>query len=678
MKPAEPMHPVTAVHMKHVLLLALLCLRLSGFCQDQFSARLSISGGVSELGISPSEEIWVATKAGNVYYTKQVGELWHLGPFGSMDDFSMSVGNTFERINFFSQDTLMISGFIQEDERQDFVLWSGNHGKTWEKVVFGQSSWLDAACINGNGKAWMSGNSQLIYYTQDKGRTWKSFDKVEASGNLRFSTIHFAKDEKTGLFGSFYNVLYLTKDNCKSWEKLPTPLSQNKYQRLSKGERPEFRKVRQLGEYFIVDQQGKVFISKSDKIDWQRMNDIIEFEVTESGNLYTINKHAEIQLLDSRLNSIWKAPHKMEGYIRAIGVKHESLFILTGSAIYKINRGKFLKSDLYTNEASIAEPYEKVYHRGLVYGVEGSDLLTYDNTKRRWIRLVTADFPIGNATSFNNQLIISDGTLNNYYSVDLQTKAVNKFELPKSLFDLSANPIEEFHIEIGSQGCFHADNRRRSYFRKGTAFELNKNKSESGFLSNAPSRISEDQINKCVTILDDSRFKKVTVSDLGLTDTDIGSFKHLVDNESKRIRKSGVDRFDHENLYNFPGENADFTFYQKAADSIASLSPDLLDKVFWGAYGNWSTTTEWRRIIFVFKDKTKLIVQNSDDKPNYLFTPWTVDYEGLKFRTNSITFGQTISDLTSGSFFGKTAGDKTYAIFKITDYLYRAKLQSAD
>lgn len=664
--------------MKNILRLIFLWLPLTGFCQDEHSARLSISGGVSELGISPSEEIWVATKAGNVYYTKQVGELWHFGPFGSKGDYSMLIGNTFERINFLSQDTLMISGFIQEDGRQDFVFWSGDHGKTWEKIVFGKSSWLDAAYINDNGKAWMSGNSQLIYYTQDKGRTWKSFDKIEPSGNLRFVTIHFSKDENTGLFGSFYNVLYLTKDNCKTWEKLPTPLSQNKYQRLSKEERPDFRKVRLFGQHYIVNQQGRVFISKSDKIDWQQMNDIIDFEVTESGNLYTINKSAEIEFLDSQLNAVWKAPRKIEGYIRAIGVKHENLFILTGSTIYKINRENFIKSDLFTNEVPIDEPYVKINHNGLDYGFEGTDLLTYNKGSKQWTRLMTLDFSIGTATTFDNQLIISDATLNNYYSVNPQTKSVNKYELPKSLFNISSNRVEEFHIEIGSQGCFHSDNRRRSYFRTGNDFELNRKESKSDFLTNTASTISEGKIKEFVEIMDDSRFKKVTISDLEISDKDIASFKRLVDNEEKRIKKNGIDKFDYENLYSFPGEKADFDFYRRAADSIFSLPSAVLDKVFWWEYGNWSTTTEWRRIIFVFQDKTKLIVENSDDKPNYLFTPWTVDYEGLKFRTNSIKFGQSISELTGGNFFGKTVSDKTYAIFKITDYLYRVKLQSAD
>ena len=664
--------------MKNILRLLTLLFPLTVFCQEDQLARLSISGGVSELGISPAEEIWVVTKAGNVYYTRRVGELWHIGPFGSLDSYNFSSGKTFERVNFFSEDTLMISGFIQEGGKQDFIYWSGNHGKTWEQVIFGKSSWLEAAYINNNGKAWMSGNSQLVYFTEDKGKTWKSFDKIEQTGNLRFATIHFAKDEITGLFGSFYNVLYRTKDNCKTWEKLPTPLSQNKYQRLSKEERPDFRKVRQLGEHYIVNQQGRVFISKHDNIDWRPLKAIIDFEVTESEHLYTINKNSEVELLDKDFNSVWKSPSRIEAYIRAIGVKNESLFILTGNTIYKINQKDFIKSDLFTNDTPISEPYVKINFGGVDYGFDGADILTNNKKINQWTRLMTLDFAIGNATTFEGKLIISDATQNNYYSVNPNTKSLDKFDLPKSIFELSTNRIEQFHIETGSQGCFHSDNKRRSYFRKGNKFELNRKDSKSDFLTNSPLTIDEEKINELVKVIDNSRFKKVTVSELELTDKDITSFKKFIDNEEKRIKKNGIDNSDYENLYSFPGEKTDFNFYKNKADSILSLSSDIIDKAFWLEYGNWSTTTKSRRIIFVFQDKRKLIVENSDDKPNYLFAPWTVDFEGLKFRTNSIKFVQSVSELTNGNFFGKIAGDRNYAIFKVTDYLYRVKLQSTD
>lgn len=662
--------------MKNILLITIFLSPFTGICQDDQLARLSIAGNVSELGISPSEEIWVATKAGNVYRTKCIGELWHIGPFGSLDPYNIAVGNTFERINFFSEDTIMISGFIQEVDKQNFVYWSGNHGRNWEKVVFGKSSWLDAAYVDDKGKGWMSGSSQLIYFTDDKGKNWKSFDKVEGNGNLRFSTVHFAKDEKTGLFGSFYNVLYRTRDNCKTWEKLPTPLSQNKYQRLSKEERPDIRKVRQLGDQYIVNQQGRVFISSADNIEWRYLTGIVDFELTESGNLYTINRASEIEFTDNEFNPLWKAPKKIEGYVRAIGVKNESLFVLTDDAIYKINRNEFIKSELFTNDIPISEPYLKITHKGVDYGFDEKDVLVKDKYNGRWGRLMTLDFAVGNAVTFENKLIISDASLNKYYSVNLITKSLDKFELPSSLFDLSKNRVEEFYIEMGSQGCFHSRNNRRSYVRRGKDFEFNIGESKPDFLAYAPSTISDEKINEFVKIIDESRFKKITLSDLELTENDIASFHRFVENQERRIKKNGVDRFDYENLYAFPGENADFDFYQKAADSIPSLPGEVLDKVFWQEYGNWSTTTDWSRIIFVFKDKTKLIVQNSDDKPNYLFTPWTVEYEGLKFKTNSIKFGQSINEITNGAFFGKTASDKNYAIFKIADYLYHIKLQS--
>lgn len=258
----------------------------------------------------------------------------------------------------------MISGFIQEGGEQNFVFWSGNKGKTWDKVIFGKSSWIDAAYINNNGKAWMSGNSQLIYYTEDKGKTWTSFNKVEPTGNLRFSTIHFAKDEQTGLFGSFWNVLYKTTDNCQKWEKLPTPLNQGKYERLSKDERPDIRKIRIFGNHYIVNQQGRVFITKSNSINWTYLPEIIDFEVSENETLFTINKDLSVSLFDSNFTKTWQSNRALEDNPSAIAVRNNNLFVLTFESIYKINRDDFVVSQLFTDETPIQEPFIKLQFKG--------------------------------------------------------------------------------------------------------------------------------------------------------------------------------------------------------------------------------------------------------------------------------------------------------------------------
>jgi len=654
----------------HILTIILIPFTVLG--QEEYLSRLSILGGVSELGVSPSEEIWVATKAGNVYYTKQIGELWHIGPFGSLDPYNFSSGKTFERLNFFSEDTMMISGFIQEGGKQDFVFWSGNHGKTWEKVIFGKSSWIDAAYINDNGKAWMSGNSQLIYYSENYGETWKSFDKAGNENSLRFSTIHFAKDEKTGLFGSFWNVLYKTTDNCQSWEKLPTPLSQGKYQRLSKEDRPDIRKIRVFGNYYIINQQGRVFITKSNSIDWLYLPNVADFEITENENLYTINQDLSISLYNSDFYKTWQSEKTVENNPRAIGVRNNNLFVLTFESIYKINSIDFTVSQLFTNEIPIQEPYLKLQFEGEEYGFENKDILHFDKKKKAWYHFMNVDFSIANASLFDSKIVLTDRSLNNQYNFDPKEKSVNKYSLPESLF--SNLLVKELHFENGSQGCFHSNNSLRSYIKKGDKFVVDKKTKSSKYLSRAISEINADKIEQIIEIIDKSRFEKVSLIDLKITDSEIKEFKKFIDKEEQRIKKSGIDRFDFDNLYSFPGENTDFNFYKSIADSLFTLSEEEINNAFWQAYGNWSTTTDWRRIIFVFQNGKKLIIENSDDKPNYLYTPWIVDFEGLKFRTNSILFGQQIDEITNGHFFKEIARDKNYAIFKIAEYMYRKKL----
>lgn len=640
--------------------------------QEEYLSRLSISGGVSELGISNSEEIWVASKAGNIYYTKQIGDLWHIGPYGSLDPYNSSSGKSFERINFFSEDTLMISGFIQEDGKQDFIYWSGNHGKTWEKVIFGESSWIDAAYINDNGKAWMSGSSQLIYYTENYGKTWKTFDKAGNENALRFSTLHFAKDEKTGLFGSFWNVLYRTIDNCQNWEKLPTPLSQNKYERLSKEDRPDISKIRVFGNYYIINQQGRVFITKSNSIDWLYLPNVADFEITENENLYTINQDLSISLYDNTFSKTWQSEKTVKNNPRAIGVRNNNLFVLTFESIYKINSTDFIVSQLFTNEIPIQEPYLKLQFEDEEYGFENNDILRFDKKKKTWYRFMTVEFSIANASLFDRKIILAEQSLNKQYTLDTKEKSVNEYKLPETLF--SNLVVEELHFENGSRGCFHSNNSLKSYIRKGNKFSVDKKLSSSKYLSRAINEINEDKIEQLIELIDKSRVIKVSLNDLNITTNDINEFKKFIDKEEQRIKKSGIDRFDFDNLYSFPGENTDFNFYKSFADSLSTLNEEEINNAFWEAYGNWSTTTDWRRIIFVFQNGKKLIIENSDDKPNYLYTPWIVDFEGLKFRTNSILFGQHINEITNGQFFKEIARDKNYAIFKIVDYMYRKKL----
>jgi len=567
----------------------------------------------------------------------------------------------------------MISGFIQDDGKENFVYWSGDHCKTWQKIIFGKSSWLDAAYINNNGKAWMSGSSQLIYYTTDKGKTWTTFGKVEAMGNLRFTTVFFSKNETTGLFGSTWNVIYKTDDNCKSWKKISTPLSQKKYLSISKADRLEIEKIRIFGNHYIVNQQGRVFITKSDSVNWTYLPGVINFEVTENDELYTINNDLSISHYNSDFIKTWQSEKKLETAPMAISVRNNKLFALTSEYIYKVNIKEFSSSPLLTNDIELAAPETRLILDNREFGFNKRDILCFDKTKNKWFRFMTLDFPIANATIFQNKLLILDASANKFFSVNYDSRSINEFILSTNF--IADKAVTDIMFENGSRGCFNASDSRRLYFKNGNKFVLNTQLSSPGYLSGAMQEINEDVIQKMVDAIENSRSLKISLSDLNISAQDIKDFKTFIENQEQKIKKSGIDHFDFENLYTFPGENTDFNFYRSAADSLSYVSQDNINNAFWQSYGNWSTTTNWRQLIITFSDGKKLVVQNADDKPNYLYTPWHINYDGLEFSTNSIQIGQNIDKMTNAQFFEKDTRDKNYAIFKITDYLYRKKLQ---
>jgi len=288
---------------------------------------------------------------------------------------------------------------------------------------------------------------------------------------------------------------------------------------------------------------------------------------------------------------------------------------------------------------------------------------------------MTLDFPIASATIFQNKLLVLDASTNKFFSVNYFPKSVDEFALPANF--IADKTVTDIMVENGSQGCFSASDSRRLYFKSGNKFFLNTQSSSPGYLSGAMQEINGDIIQKMVDVIENSRSSKISLSDLNISAQDIKDFKTFIDKQEQKIKKSGIDRFDFENLYAFPGENTDFNFYRSTSDSLSNISQDNINNAFWQSYGNWSTTTNWRQLIFTFSDGKKLVVQNADDKPNYLYTPWHVNYDGLEFYTNSIQIGQYIDKITNKQFFEKDTRDKNYAIFKITDYLYRKRLQEA-
>ena len=654
-----------------IFLLTIFFIQNVAFAQSEDLARLPVRGPVTELGVSPTGEIWMASKGGNVYYTEQFGELWHIGPFGSLDPMVYIPGETYERINFLSDDILIISGYIQENGKQDFIYRSEDGGQTWNKVVFGKSSWIDAAHFTMNGKGWMSGNSQLIYYTEDFGRTWIERDKVEPTGNLRFSTIHFAPDQSIGLFGSFWNKVYRTDDNCLTWERIETPLQQGKYDRISTAERPDIRKIRILGDHYLINQQGRIYYTKSDDIDWIPLPDIIDFEVSDSLG-YLIDSQLGVQLIDANFSKIWKSENQLSAPPKALKVIGPMLYSYSGEEIFRISPDSFERSQLLTDEIPIPEPYMTLDYNGEKYGFDGTDILTYK--RNRWIRMMESPFPIGNAAVFQGRLIISDYSLTTRLEINTDLNQLQEYDLPENIFE-SHWKVKRLTIGLGSMGCFHYDDQSRIYELRGGVLRL---KESDDLLNNMPRQLELETINEIISIANTSRLDELTLADLELTSSDYSDYVSFVSEKEEQIQKDGMVRVDFGDPYCFPGERTDFNFYKQIVDSLSSMDNNIIGQVFSNGYGNRSTTRIWHQLIFDFQGGGQLIIYNSDDIPNYLYTPWLIDFNGLIYKTNSLELGRAIDELTNGQFYEDYANDPTYALFKISDYLYRRKLETGN
>lgn len=644
-----------------------LFLAFSGFAQEEYLANLNIHGRYESMTINNNEEVWIATATGNTYYTKGWGELWHMGPLGDPDPMAYSGNNNFDRINFLSDDILLVSGWIGKGLK-DIVYRSVDGGKNWKTLKFGESSWIDAFYTDSKGNVWMSGSSQLIYYSSDYGKTWKEYDKVEKEGNLRFNTIHFSKDNSVGLFGSFWNVIYETKDNCQTWTKLPTPLVQKKYERLSNESRPDIRKIRVMDNFYVVDQQGRIFYTQRDSIDWVPMKDVTDFEITESGNLFLLKKGSEIELVNDQLDTLWTRKIKYGSPTNFIAVKNEALYIKTYEELIKLNEKGEWRTPLLTDDYDIPQPYETLDYHDERYGYDGRLILQYDTRKKKWFRLKEVDFIIGGMIVLDDQIILTNVGLDSHFSFLPEDKTLIEYNFPARVLDLQKNKVESFTVEDGSQGCFHFVTNTRTYKRKGDVFKVDKNDNE--HFKKMPSEISTARIDTLLSTLDQSRDDSVSLVDFQISEKDIQNYKEFIREKVKEIRKKGYDRFDYDSPYFFPGENADFDFYIVMADSLDQIPVEIIRKAISHPSGIWSTTMNWRRVTFLFEDGRELVVNNGELRPNYLYLPWKVDFNGYQFKTTSYAFASQLNELTVGELIQKDYQDKSYLIFQIINYLY--------
>ena len=664
-----------------VTIIFFLLLNCHNYAQKDYRALLNIRGGTDEFCISRDSTFWIATKTGDTYYSDGFDKPWHYGNFKSSEAEPVS-GMTFERASFFNRDTGYISGFIQKDGKQDFIYWTIDGGKNWEEVKFGKSSWIDANYIDYRGNAWMSGSSQLIYYSHDFGKTWTSFDKIEPTTNMRISSIYFI-DSDRGIVGGFWNRIYVTNNNCQTWQKITSPLDQKKYTNVLKASRPTIMKAERFGAYLIVNQQDHVFYTKEDTIEWKELKNIIDFECDNNARkVFVVTNDLKVGTLDSAFKSIWYSTKKLNGSPICLRILHGSLYAWNRDELYKVNEKKFELAPVYTNDHPIEKPEMTAKATYKVWGVSGREVLQSDDFGKTWFRLSFLPFYLGNFKPItDDEAIVSDGEYSKFYllTVNNDSVKISPYQIVHPLDHFLETPIKELYFENGSRGCFHSRSEKISYERiQDTAFitkyfeKVDGKGVEKKKFKNV---LSSQEILFLLKSLNSNPDQIFQLAQSFLSPITKDDYIKEIEKISEVYSYSESPQFKiGSRSYNLPYQNVDFNFYKNQYDSIERLNDTVIKTILSQRDGGWSTTSNWVKIVITNKAGNELVISNSDLSPNAWYLPWIVTVDGLSFPISSIDITRFVEKGTPEGFIASESDMNVQAAFQVIDYLYKRSI----
>jgi photosystem II stability/assembly factor-like uncharacterized protein len=666
------------------LIIILLILFTIGYSQKDTRAVLEIYGGTEEFCVTKSGAIWIATKTGNTYYTNDISKPWHSGElnFGT----ESVTGKTFERASFFNSDTGFISGFIINDEKfeigknsnYNLIYRTTDKGYTWKPVDFGGSSWIDACYIDEKGYAWMSGSSQEMYQSDDFGTTWVNKGKIVDRHGFRLRSIYFA-DYNNGIIGTFGNDLYRTENNCETWNKIETPLDQKKYTRIYAGSRPEFNKILLFHDWIIVNQEGKIFYTKENKIEWKELSGCIDFSYDKHNDkLWIVNIDLNVRRLNHDLSVIWTSNETLTSPPLCIYAANNYLYSWFRQDICRVNENEFYETSIYTTDIKIQPPVITAKATFITWGVYANEIYHSDDQGQNWYRIKRFPFDIGNFKALNDSLCIISDYKYRFYQFNSKSGKYSPYLLSHPLNDFFEYPIEKVIFQTGSQGCFHSYATTINYeLKKDTLFvvkQYEKADQQKELPNSYKNTFGITELKHILLAINDNPFQKVRLTDFNVNEEDKGNYLKQISVIEKDFKQGKGDDYPPDNSkFNIPFSKVDFTFYKNYVDSLPFINDSIINELLLSPQKGWSTTTNWISIKIINEHKDEIVIENSAYEPNAWFLPWLIRYDDYVLASLNIDITKFIKKNSPGFIMDKD-NMNDYLIFQIVNAMYLKEL----
>ncbi len=654
-------------------------------------AELDIDGRISEVSISPDGRIWLAGNQGYFYFTEDINSLWHADSSlknNLADENGYSFGQPgVDRIAFFDNDIAIATGYITSDPSVQYGPKDGYYlttdgGKSWVPKKFGSPQWIyDTYILNGK-YAWMGGSDGNILFSDDLGQSFKTLN-TPYNGSSRMHSIHMIS-ENVGISGALHNYIYQTENNWKSFKKLRTPLDQKAYKSVDYDGDDRIEKIRIWNDYYVIDQNGHIFYTKTDDIKWKKFPEkLIDFDLDERNNvIFGIGKDMKVLKFTEpqTFKEVGDLTGKRFNHCKAANGKFYVL--LSDYSVAEFSEGVKKISVPYTEDEPIPEPRIVVEGENLWWGASWKDhLYISDDKGQTWFREKKLDINVRELKLLNDSTVLIWTGDRYSYSYSLKDHSYSVF-VPKNPFgDFFDYNIKKFEIISYSSGCFHYTKDNVTYLFDGDT-ALVKEKMPVEVIED------EDEITKAWREGMGSEFEEYygilsekKVRDL-LFNIDRDPM-YLPSIEDFNISKSDIEAFNN-NVKQRKKDHDDWRgpFYEEVYYSIPTRLKDIdsttLDLAINDPEGIRSTTSNHFYVNIMNSNKDSIVFQNHYYHSNFAWNlPWTIEIDGVYFKCYSLEFSKFVKSALPDDFLGSGNFSNEVLLMDLGNYFAKLKKEEA-
>ncbi len=640
--------------MKQLMIIVMSLLAIMARAQEDYRERINLNLTNQELAISPKGIIALGTNTA-IYVTDAPEKGWRGIP--------MSVnrsGSSIEDLCWSSENVLIAS------VGGKLYAWETADDGTFKPLTMSNAPRAHNLRSDGHGHVWAWGLSTKVFYSSDSGRSWNEIAHIQELEDLDHyvNDLYFDNNGKRGLIGSSYNELYLTRDNCKTLQRIPTPLDQKAYQQDEKAaKRTRINKVRIFGDYYIVEQDYKAFITSTKDIRWRPTNgsDTASDIDVMSNRFIVIRPDAgTVRLLDEKLNLVneFKVPEEKRDI--AYG---DDMYIIDKTALHKcgINGNKryeLFRTDQEIDPMNADEPSRIFTIDGQEFYFDSYDLIAKSKATGKWYRYMTFDFEPFKPFEGKGKLFFYNSFLDDemtLYQLNVKEKTIKPYEWPSKMF--SRKKVVGMQVIYSVIGCFVNSGINKEYRLDGDNLVWVKDYTIGNERNNAyselPKQFKASDIQRLVALIDESRSHEQAYTDTLITDEDRAEYVNLID---EFLEDDDVNIFKYMDISDK---------WIAAGEQITALNENWLKQAREDASSSFSTTTVTRKILFTFEDRSSMSCHNNKWRVSYLYSPWTITYGNFVYVTEDLNVSSLINQITQGKMLDQRYCSKAFAIYQM-------------